>query len=589
MSTSPYGILLILCLSMILFIWGKWRYDLIAVLALLAAVAIGAVPFDHLYDGLSNHAVITVAAVMVISYTIAQSGLLNQLIRQSDWFTKSTTLHVASFSLISAILSAFMNNVGALSLMMPIAIESAHKHQRSPALLLLPIALSSALGGLTTLIGTPPNLLIADFRSLHTGEPFYLFDYSPVGIPVACLGIALIATLLWRLIPAARHAIQPTTDLLEQKAIFHLQVSQKTCQLHPTLGSLQQACEANLTITTLIRDGQRMTPLPLTDLHPEDILVITAQPKALESLLNNNPLGLITEQRAQHNDLTPHPIHLLEVVLTQASELCNQTADYLPKLFDDVEVIAISRSGQTITRNTHPNLTYQPGDLLLLQGELHTLTRITRTLNLIALDTPHPVGSLQKKIAPLLIFVTAIIASSLRLIPTSMSFTLVVMLFIVFKFITLRKVYESIDWSVIILLSAMIPVGAALETTGGSDLLAKLLLSHAAHHPALYSVVIVLVVTMTLSDCINNAATTILMAPIAITIANALHTSIDPFLMAVALGASCSFLTPVGHQNNILVMGPGGYRFQDYIRIGLPLEILVILLGVPLILFFFPL
>jgi di/tricarboxylate transporter len=277
------------------------------------------------------------------------------------------------------------------------------------------------------------------------------------------------------------------------------------------------------------------------------------------------------------------------VVVTQASELCNQKIDSLQTNCPEVDIVAISRAGKTLSLANMPNLTYLPGDLLLVQGELHALTQATRLLNLIALDTPHQARNLRKKIAPLLIFSAAIIASSLRLIPTSMSFTLVVMLFIVFKLITLRKAYESIDWSVIILLSALIPVGAALETTGGSALLAKLLLTQATHYPAYYSVGILLLVTMTLSDCINNAATTILMAPIAITIANALHTSLDPFLMAVALGASCSFLTPVGHQNNILVMGPGGYRFQDYIRIGLPLELLVIAVGLPLILFCFPL
>jgi len=591
MSFEPYSILIILLFSMGLFIWGRWRYDVVALIALAVSVAVGAVPFEHIYSGLSNSAVITVACVMVISQAITNSGVLNPFVRKINTFTGNPVIHIGILTLTTAVFSAFMNNVGALALMMPIAIQSAIKANRSPSMVLMPIALGSALGGLTTLIGTPPNLLISAYRQEFTGHPFALFDYSYVGLPVAIVGVILLATFLWRLIPGDRQAPKKTEDMFHvQDYITEVKVMPESPLIDISVSEFERTSELDFILIGLVRNKKKRLQLPPDQLFKEDdILILEAGTEELQELVQRNKLELVGGKELSPEILKSDDVSFIEAVVPQGSRIEGRSSISMRlRTRHHLNLLAVSRSGKAFKERLN-HLTLEAGDVVLLQGPSDGLNENVANLGFLPLvERGVHVGTKRKVLLPIFIFILAIILAAFQLLPVQVAFGGAVLGMILFKVIPVRKLYESIDWSIIILLAAMIPIGGALQSTGGTAIIAHYFIAMSGHISPIFILGLLLLVTMTLSDFMNNAATTVVMAPIAVGIAQALKVNIDPFLMTVALGASCSFLTPVGHQNNTLVMGPGGYKFSDYIRLGLPLEILVIMVGFPAILWAWP-
>ena len=591
MDIAPYSILIILFLTMVLFIWGKWRYDIVALIALMASVVVGAVPFEHIYSGLSNNAVITVACVMVISQVITRSGVLNHLIRKLDRLTGSPTLHVASLSIVSAFLSAFMNNVGALALMMPIAIKSAIKAKRSPSLVLMPVALASALGGLTTLIGTPPNLLISVYRQEYTGLPYRLFDFSQVGLPIATIGVAFIALLLWRFIPGKRKGRKQAEDIFQvQDYITEVRIPPESSVVEKTVREFERSVSVDVMIVGLIRkDKKKLIVMPEQVLKENDILIIEASTTELQELIHEAKLELVEEHKFDRSVLKSDDVSIIEAVIPQGAYTEGRSSKGMQlRSKHHINLLAISREGQPYKKRLN-QVALKAGDVVLLQGASKGLNEVIANLGFLPIVERGLKVSTRRRFLPLLIFIIAILLTAAQLLPVQVAFGAAVLFMLLFNLIPLRQLYETIDWPIIILLAAMIPIGSALQSTGGTAMIVQHFINMSGHLSPYYLLGLLLVVTMTLSDFMNNAATAVVMAPIAANLAQALNVSIDPFLITVALGASCSFLTPVGHQNNMLVMGPGGYKFSDYIRLGLPLELLIIVMGIPLILWAWPL
>lgn len=591
MTFHPYSILVILFIAMVLFIWGRWRYDIVALLALTISVAVGAVPFEHIFSGLSNTAVITVACVMVISEAITRSGALNQLIRRTQKLANKPILHVTSLSAIAALLSAFMNNVGALALMMPIAIQTSIKVKRSPSLVLMPVALASSLGGLTTLIGTPPNLLISNFRQQYTGHSFTFFDFSYVGLPVAIVGVIFISVLLWRFIPRNRKSPSQVEELFNiQDYITEVQVPENSPLIGKSIAEFEKNVSPDVAILALIRNKKKRLLIdPSELLLSKDILLIEASTEKLQELLDQEKLELVADQPIATEMLKSKEITLAEAVVPQGSRIEGRSSLSMRlRSIHHINLLAISRQGKPFKQRLS-QVSLRPGDVVLLQGPTEGFNEKIANLGFLPLVERGLQMGPRRRFLPLFIFIIAIILTAARLLPVQVAFGGAVLFMVLFKLIPMRRLYESIDWSIIILLAAMIPIGTALQTTGGSALIVKTFLAESGQLSPIYILALLLIVTMTLSDFMNNAATAVVMAPIAVSIAQALGVNIDPFLMTVALGASCSFLTPVGHQNNTLVMGPGGYKFFDYFRLGLPLEIIVLVLGLPLILWTWPL
>lgn len=589
---EPYVIIIILVLTMALFIWGRWRYDIVALIALFIATAAGAVPLSQIYTGLPNPAVITVACVMVISQTLTRSGVLNKFINKLDVLTENQTLHIASLSFIAMILSFFMNNVGALALMMPIAIKTAIKHKRSPALLLMPIGFASGLGGLTTIIGTPPNLLISTYRYEITGHAFSMFDYFPVGILVALAGFLFIVLIGYRLLSSERKAPSNASDLFQiADYIFEVKVTSKSAILEKTNQQLRKEMDVDYALVGIIRSGQkRLSGISKIPFERGDILIIQATTETLQEFMRVTKTLLATDKPITDESLRSTDVNVIEAVVPQGSRVEGRSAHKMRlRSRFSINLMAISREGKPFkNRLNHVNL--KSGDVLLLQGPSDSIQDNIVSMGFVPLiERDIQVKTSWKMYLPFLVFLVAIVVTALQWIPVQAAFGGAVLIMVVFNMIPARMLYESIDWPVIILLAAMIPIGSALQTTGGTALIASWLSQSATHLSATWVMVILMVITMTISDFMNNAATAIVMAPIAASLANTLGVSIDPFLMGVAVASSCSFLTPVGHQNNTLVMGPGGYRFTDYLRLGLPTEIIVLAVSVPSILWIWPL
>ncbi|ATN85799.1 SLC13 family permease [Coxiella burnetii] len=592
MFQGPYTILIILVITMALFIWGYWRYDIVAAIALMLATLTGAVPFSKVYTGFSNPAVITVACVMFISQVITRSGAVAFMVRKITVAAKYHNLYVIILCVIAAILSAFMNNVGALALMMPVALRSSLKMKRSASLVLMPLALASAMGGLVTMIGTPPNLLISFYREQSTGQPFALFDYARVGFYVALAGVLFIALIGWRLLPRKRKGTRQPEDLFQiEDYLTEIKIPEKSPTIDKSIREFEKLIEAEFSIIGLIRKGKKHFALsPDEKLQPQDVLIVEISSEDLQELLQAGKIELVGDKKISSEVLKSKEVGIVEAVVPPGSRVENRSAESIRlRARYRLNLLAIARQGNPF-RERLREINFRAGDVVLLQGPVDVLEENVASLGFLPLlERGLDVGMKRMAFLPIIIFIFAIFLAGVQWVPVEVAFGGAVILLLLFRLLPTRLIYESIDWPVIILLGAMIPVGEALQSTGGTTLIAHFISSFTKDYPPFIILGLVMIITMTLSDFMNNAATAVVMAPIGVSIAHSIHASVDPFLMAVAIAASCSFLTPIGHQNNALVMGPGGYKFFDYIRLGLPLEIVVLVLSLPLILWAWPL
>ena len=594
MSYEQIAILALLALILGLFIWGRWRYDLVAFTALLVAVVLGLVEPAEAFRGFGHPAVVTVAAVLILSAALSNSGLISLLTRQIEpAATRNPMLHIGVLGVISATLSAFINNVGALALLMPVAIRSSNKAGRAAGLVLMPLAFMSILGGVVTLIGTPPNIIIANYRAEINGEAFAMFDFAPVGAPVAVIGVLFVALIGWRLIPRARRAAHKEDDLFDiDDYVTEARVPEKAEIIGDGRRQIEELFEKHqASLVGLIREGQRIhSAVWRGRVSAGDILVIEAAPEGINEVVQALGLELVGTGKEVSGDLASEDLAIVEAVVSPGGRVENRTAGGASlRSRYGINLLAVSRQGNPV-RSRLQNFRFRAGDVLLLQGQAEQLPAILAALGCLPLaERGIQIGKPERAWASVAIFAAAIGCTSFGLISAPIALGLAAMAMLFLNFSTLREAYDSINWPVIVLLGAMIPIGGALETTGTTDLITDLILGAGNAFSPVLVLTILLIVTMTLSDVVNNAATAVIMAPIGVGLAERLSVNPDSFLMAVAIGASCAFLTPIGHQNNTLVMGPGGYHFSDYWRMGLPLEIIIVAVSVPLILVAWPL
>ena len=576
--------------TLALFIWGKWRYDVVALLALLVVTLSGLIPVERAFSGFSNPAVITVAAVLVISRGLQNSGLIDLIGQRLSALKGGVTIQLAALTVIVAVLSAFMNNVGALALLMPVALQLSARKQIPASVFLMPIAFASLLGGMTTLIGTPPNIIAASFREQAGSTPFGMFDFAAVGVGVALVGLLFIVLIGWRLIPRRRGQGTPDQIFDIEKYITEVRIADESILAGKRLREINPLAKTEVLIIGLVRRGERrLEPSASTALQAGDILIISADTKDLETLVAAAGLELVGSEEIIRADLETEEVVLAEAVIAPNSPMAGSTARSLNlRAQYGVNLLAIARQGKKYWQRLD-RIRFRTGDVLLLQSHVVTLKEVLSTLGCLPLaERGLRIGRPRPVLLALGTFIAALLAAATGLLPVQIAFVAAVACMILFKVVSLREAYASIDWSIIILLGAMIPVGEALETTGGAQRIAGSLLSISGDTSPVWMLVIMLVATMFLSDLVNNAAAVVLMAPIAISIAQGSGLSLDPFLMSIAIGASCAFLTPIGHQSNTLVMGPGGYKFGDYWRMGLILEILIVIVAIPLLLRFWP-
>jgi len=593
MNFDQATISLILFSAFILFAWGRWRYDMIAMLCLMMAVLLGVVPENDAFSGFGHPAVVTVAAVLILSQGLQNAGVVGLITTQMRRIKFTQFSLLATITVVVTILSAFMNNVGALALMLPVTMVAANEYNIPPARLLMPLAFGSILGGLTTLIGTPPNIIIAAYRAEVMGEEYGMFDFSSVGVVIAIVGVLFIVLIGWRLIPANRMTKNASLNLFEINTyLTEIQVKESSTYIGKRLKDMPMFSGQNrteilgvATPTTYARNVNLNYKIRV-----DDIFIIRADPAELKPKLDSHGFELLSSATHIYEEPDAHTTMLMEGVITQDSPLVGRDIRYLRRLSGrSIALVGLAREGESVVRRLRAQI-FKVGDVLLLQGHEETIDEQFTQIGLLPL-APRPIDldRTRKVGVALSLFIGAIVLAMTNLVSLPIAFMLAVGAYVVTGIVRIREIYEQIDWAVIVLLAAMIPVGHALETTQTTVLLAESLLNMVGTESPVIVLTLILIITMLLSSVVNNAATALVMAPIAVAAAQTMNVNIDGYLMAVAVGASCAFLTPVGHQSNTLVMGPGGYKFGDYWRMGLPLEIIIVVITIPLILWVWPL
>jgi len=573
-----------------LLLWGRFRYDIIAFSALMVGVVLGVVPQKDAFSGFGHPATLVVALVLVVSAGLVRSGAVFLITRTLVDASRSLGAHITLMGAIGGILSAFMNNVAALALLMPVDVQTARKAGRSPGLSLMPLSFATILGGMVTLIGTPPNIIIAAIREESLGAPFKMFDFAPVGGIAAIAGLAFVALVGWRLVPPREDEKSVSDDLAQY--IAELTVPEGSKHVGKRLAELENDAEkTDVAILGLIRDGKRRYGQARnTALEAGDALVLEATPDALDEFRTALNLALSDTERTEQLHAAGEGVEVIEVVVTETSRLVGRTSQTVGLAWRQSTVLmGISRGGKSIAKQVRKT-PILAGDILLLLVPRNKGNDVTDWLGCLPLaDRGLAVTDDSKVWLAIGMFAGAVMAASVGLIYLPVALGLVVIAYVLTRIVPLSELYTHIEWPVVVLLGSMIPLGAALETSGGTELISGALLGWTAGMPAWAVLTVLMIVTMTLSDVLNNTATTIVAAPVGIQMAQSLGVSPDPFLMAVAVAASSAFLTPIGHKNNTLILGPGGYSFGDYWRMGLPLEIIIVAVSIPAILVFWPL
>lgn len=606
------------------FLSGRVRYDMVALSALIFLAAVGIVPRSTAFMGFGHPAVVTVAAMLVISKGLENSGVVDIVARHLARFAGRPETLVASHATAVAAASGFMNNVGALALIMPVAIRVSKRAGRTPATVLMPIAFASLLGGMVTMIGTPPNIVISTARE----GGFRMFDFAPVGLAIAVAGVLFLALVGWRLIPRRGGGGDEAAFDIEAY-LTEVIVGDTSNAIGMTVQEVEAASGGTARVLSLVRRG-RVLPAPsrLTVLAVDDVLVVEADADDLAAMLTETGLELLAAREAAReaaiadaeadNDREEVPaataadlaraaaygsiggggndvpdrgglldsddVRLVEAVVRPGSMLAGRSPGSL-RLREryQINVLGIARQGSSVHQRMD-RFVMRSGDVLLLQVPGEGLATTLGTLGALPLAERGLEFSAQPRVLVAIgIAGLALTATIVGIMPIGLAAVLAAVAMGAMGLVTLREAYESIDWPVLMLLGAMLPVGAALETTGAAERVAAVILLVSEGLPLMLAIALMLVIAMMLSDIVNNVAAAVLLIPVALGVADGLNASPDAFLMAVAVGASSAFLTPIGHQSNVLVMGPGGYHFSDYWRVGLPLEIVIVAVAAPMI------
>ncbi len=573
---------------MLLFIWGRFRYDLVAIMALLAGLTVGIIEPEDAFSGFSDDIVIIVASALVLSGAVQRSGVIERAMLVLQRRVRSVQVQLLLLTSSVGFASALVKNIGALALMMPVALQTAKRSGTTPSIFLMPMAFASLLGGLITLIGTSPNIIVSRVREEMTGEPFRMFDYAPVGLGLTVVGLVFL-TFGYRLLPRNRQAAPTLGEALDiQSYVTEAEIPAGSPAVDETVGAFQKRHDHEVAVTMILRAGIRSAPFADTVLMPEDVLILAGAPDCLERAIVSDGLELEGQHRERPEGARDE-MGVIEAVIGVDSPLVGATAGQLGlhERFG-VNLIAVSRQGERLAQRLG-NIVLLAGDVIVLQGPIKLLLERLGDLGCLPLaERTLRLGSVRNRLLPLAILAAAMIATASGYVPVAVAFFAAAALVVLSGALPVREAYTHVEWPILVMLGALIPVSDTLRTTGATELIGDWLSNFAATLPPWGAVALILAAAMAVTPFLNNAATVLVMAPIAATFATGLGYRPEAFLMATAVGAGCDFLTPIGHQCNTLVMGPGGYRFSDYARLGAPLSLLVLVLGTPLILWVWP-
>jgi di/tricarboxylate transporter len=573
-----------------LFLWGRFRYDVTAVIALLAALLLGVVKPADAFKGFSDDIVIIVGSALVLSAAVQRSGAIEIALGLISRRVRSIRSQLLVLMMAVGISSSLVKNVGALAMLMPAAFQMAKKNETSPSVFLMPMSFASLLGGLMTLVGTSPNIIVSRVREDMTGQPFGMFDYLPTGLGLLIVGLIFLR-FGYRVLPRDRRGAPTLGEALNISGyVTEASVPEDSAAIGETIAQFLERHENRVEVMSLLRGDMHGTVHPSVHLRENDVLILSGEPDALEQVIAQDRLLLTGEDKELADRNEDDEIGVIEAVVMTQSALIGRTAGRLSlRARFGVNLIAVSRAGEHLTRKIG-QIVLQAGDVIVLQGPLTLLPDRLSQLGALPLAARSMrLGQSKRGWLPILILAIAMVATATGLVPVAVAFFAAAGLVVVVGALPVGEAYEAVEWPILIMLAALIPVSESLRTSGASDILATTLAHVAAGLPPWGAVALILIAAMAVTPFLNNAATVLVMAPIAAVFAHDLGYRPEAFLIATAIGAGCDFLTPIGHQCNTLVFGPGGYRFSDYARLGAPLSVLVVLVGTPLILLFWPL
>ncbi|MFX0546661.1 SLC13 family permease [Roseovarius sp. S1116L3] len=591
MPSDQIQIFVLLVVVVILLIWGRFRYDLVAFTALILAAALGLVPGEEVFSGFGHSAVAIIALVLIVSRGLSSSGAVELIASRLIDSDRTLPLHISIIAAVGAGLSAIINNVAALALLMPLDIEAAKKAKRLPGRSLMPLSFATILGGMITLIGTPPNIVISEYRNDALGQPFAMLDFAPVGLSVAIIGIVFVSVLGWRLLPERGSATGAGHEIRQGRYVAELRVGEQSFKDDLLVQDLYpKADDADVHLLGLIRNGKRRPGLAMREtVRSGDFLVVEGEPKSIETFMGQSGLEFAGSEKHE-GGVTARGLEITETIVPDGARIQNRTARSLQLLKrHSVTLLGVSREGRRF-RDRVRLLPIRAGDVLLLLGTPERIAAATDWLGVLPIaGRSTEVIQRTKAGMSIGIFIAAVGLAVAGVLSLTVALGAAVVGYVLLGLVGGREVYNSVEWKVIVLLASLIPLAEAFERTGGAEFMANQIAGLTQGYPAWVTLAALMIVTMTMSDFLNNVATTLIAAPIALSIASATDTNPDTYLMGVAVAASCAFLTPIGHKNNTIILGPGGYHFGDYWRIGLPLEVLVVATAVPALLVVWPL
>lgn len=580
MVTEQILIVTILIGIFCLFLYGRWRYDIVALIGLTTASLLGVVPLNKTFLGFSSPAVITVAAILVISKTLQKMGVVDVILQLLSFTGKSFWARYCTLNFLAMTISAIMNNVGALALLLPVGMQLSHDFKKPSSLLLMPLAFSSILGGMTTLIGTPTNIIISILRAEMGLEPYSMFSFTPVGIAIAIPGVLLVTIAGYFLLPKYKPVISPEDTFEIEGYITEIKLLKESIHIGKTFKEFENSFEENAEILGYFRKTKYHNSFyEQAVIKEKDILVIRIDSETLQKILEDNSIQLVADKKLKMSDIKGDDFHIREFVVTADSPLTTIKVGVLGlKRLYGISLLAVARSGHRL-RTRLKDIKLQAGDVVLIRGTENNINETIQKSGCLPLECRGVTLLPRHLLFSLSIFLAAVFCIATEILSPQIAFLAVVLLLHLSGLLKLNEIYNSIDLSILVLIGAMLPLGAAIENSGLAYNIGKGIISIIGSESPLTSLAVILVVTMFLSDIVNNAAAAVLIVPIAVKVATLLGVSLDPFLMAVAIGASCPFLTPIGHQCNTLILGPGGYRFSDYWKLGLPLEIVIVIIA----------
>ncbi|ASY69308.1 SLC13 family permease [Sinorhizobium fredii] len=581
---------LVIGTMMVFFIWDRFRYDVVACSALMLAVAVGIVPFDRAFDGFSDDIVIIVGSALIVSAGVARSGVVDAAIQRFLPDVNSVRAQLALLVVTVTVLSSFIKNIGALAIMIPVAFQFARRSNVQPSVFLMPMAFGALIGGLMTQVGTSPNVVVSRMRQELTGESFSMFDFTPVGASLALVG-AIFLLFAYRLVPERKSqqvSVQQAIEITDYTS--EAMAAPGSPAIGKSLSSLVKLGDGGAVVIAIFRRGTHLAPLPDVVIEADDILLLEGGPAALDRIISQAKLKISGDRSPTSAETARTEIEAIEAVIASGSPLVGMSAERLALFHNhNINLLAVSRQGERLKQRLG-SIRLRAGDIVVLQGARVDLPAFLQDFSCLPLaQRDILLGTIRRAPVPLLVLAAAMGATAVGILPVQVAFFAAALAMVIFRVIPLREVYRAVDGPILVMLAALIPVSDTLRTTGGSDLIAGWLSGMAVNLPPAGALALILVAAMAVTPFLNNAATVLVMAPIAVSFAAALDYRPDAFLMAVAIGAGSDFLTPIGHQCNTLVMGPGGYRFSDYPRLGLPLSIVIVIVAVPMLMWVWPL